>query len=203
MVLQLGLDCDGQVHLGSEMYVQTCIFCSEFRIYCKIAALDINHDINSVTHQQEQFPVTWTCSDCAACYCDAPVLSSVKCWLIYILLFILVLCYIWIISFCTALSFFRVSLPPRYSNGFIFHLVYKPSANVQRPVVVISSSVRSDQHSRSSLESPHLTFRERKAAGQRRRHKQAKMKRKKMCYCHWVKKWEDVSSFLWLGDINK
>ncbi|XP_044040603.1 zinc finger MYND domain-containing protein 15-like [Siniperca chuatsi] len=73
---------------------------------------------------------------------------------------------------------------PRYSNGFIFHLLYKPLANVQHPEVVVSSSVRPDQHTRSSLESPHLTFRERKAAAQRRRHKQAKMKRKKMCYCH-------------------
>ncbi|XP_029311220.1 zinc finger MYND domain-containing protein 15-like [Cottoperca gobio] len=52
---------------------------------------------------------------------------------------------------------------PRYSNGFIFHLMYKPLANVQHPAAVNNSSIQPDQRS-SSLESPQLTFRERKAA---------------------------------------
>ncbi|XP_033986740.1 zinc finger MYND domain-containing protein 15-like [Trematomus bernacchii] len=46
---------------------------------------------------------------------------------------------------------------PRYSNGFIFHLIYKPSANRQPPVDTPLSDLTS-----ASL-SPQRTFRERKA----------------------------------------
>ncbi|XP_063757386.1 zinc finger MYND domain-containing protein 15-like [Eleginops maclovinus] len=46
---------------------------------------------------------------------------------------------------------------PRYSNGFIFHLLYKPSANKPQPVMQTLSDLRS-----ASL-SPQRTFRERKA----------------------------------------
>ncbi|XP_019116632.2 zinc finger MYND domain-containing protein 15 [Larimichthys crocea] len=70
---------------------------------------------------------------------------------------------------------------PRYSNSFIFHLVYKPLANVQQPVPVYDPSARSALR---SLSYPNPTIRERKAAAQRRRTRQGKMKKKKMSGRH-------------------
>lgn len=139
---------------------------------------ELSASLETLTHQQEQFLWTWTCSDKAAVI--SPSLFSLrKCFdrfSIHHWCFPVLLHFNYLTPSC--FFFLPLPLPPRYSNGFIFHLLYKPVANIQHSLPVISSGARAD-HTQSPLESPHLTFKERKVAGLRRRHKKGKMMKKK------------------------